>query len=67
MHDYGCYSASTGRRHNKMSIIIDLFVLAYLTAIVLAICLGVLWVLTLLFDAEWKVGKGVDNWMHRYF
>ena len=67
MHDIACYCASTGRRHTEMSLIIDLFVMAYLTAIVLTICLGVVWVLSLFFDNEIKADKVLEGWLHRHF
>lgn len=35
---------------SKMSLIIDLFVLVYLTAIVLASILSIVWILSLLFE-----------------
>jgi hypothetical protein len=50
-----------------MSIIIDLFIMAYLTAIVLTICLGVVWVLSLFFDHEMKADKVIEGRLHRHF
>ena len=67
MHDLACYCASTGRRHIEMSIIIDVFVMVYLTAIVLTICLGVVWVLSLFFDKEMKAEKVLGGRLHRHF
>ena len=50
-----------------MSIIIDLFILAYLTAIVLTICLGVVWILSLFFDNDLKADKVFQGRLHRHF
>ena len=50
-----------------MSIIIDLFVMVYLTAIVLTICLGVVWVLSLFFDNKIKAEKVLEGRLHRHF
>ena len=37
----------------EMSIMINLFLLAYLSAMVLLTILGVTWILTLIFSPEW--------------
>ncbi|MFV9615256.1 MAG: hypothetical protein ACNYZG_04820 [Gammaproteobacteria bacterium] len=46
-----------------MSIMIDLFLLAYLLAMVLVTILGVVWILTAIFAPEWSVKRA---WLMRY-
>ena len=50
-----------------MSLIIDFFIMAYLTAIVLTICLGVVWVLSLFFDSDLKADKVLERRLHRHY
>jgi len=47
----------------KMSIMIDLFLLAYLLAMVLVTILGVVWILTAIFTPEWSAKRA---WLMRY-
>ena len=47
----------------KMSIMIDLFLLAYLMAMVLVTVLGVISVLTAIFTPEWSAKR---TWLMRY-
>ncbi|RKZ69961.1 MAG: hypothetical protein DRQ44_02015 [Gammaproteobacteria bacterium] len=49
----------------KMSTMIDLFLVAYLLAMVLVTILGVIGVLTVIFSPEWLTRKGLFTKYHK--
>jgi len=49
----------------EMSIMIDLFLVAYLLAMVLVTILGVIGVLTVIFSPEWLTKKGLLTKYHK--